>query len=84
MSSLTYLTVLSLGSVSGSLGHLATLSTLRGATPTSRPSRPSHCRAVLVCGQRRARQRWVPPLSWNATVAQWVKMHVSWLRNTAT
>ncbi|CAN6332525.1 unnamed protein product [Urochloa humidicola] len=80
MSSSTYLTILSLLALS-----LAAASASPPSAPPPRrvPRGPATAVQFLSAVNDARADAGVPPLSWNATVAQWTKLHVSWLRDSA-
>ncbi|CAO2041858.1 unnamed protein product [Urochloa humidicola] len=85
MSSLTYLTVLSLLALSAAASppSPAVGSAVAAAPPRRAPRGPAIAAQFLSAVNDARADAGVPPLSWNTTVAQWAKLHVSWLRDSA-
>ncbi|CAN6242274.1 unnamed protein product [Urochloa humidicola] len=85
MSSLTYLTVLSLLALSAAASppSSAVGSAIAAPPPRRTPRGPATAAQFLSAVNDARADAGVPPLSWNTTVAQWTKLHVSWLRDSA-
>ncbi|CAN6248001.1 unnamed protein product [Urochloa humidicola] len=85
MSSLTYLTVLALLALSAAASppSPALGSAVAAAPPRRAPRGPTIAAQFLSAVNDARADAGVPPLSWNTTVAQWAKLHVSWLRDSA-
>ncbi|CAL5033196.1 unnamed protein product [Urochloa decumbens] len=86
MSSLTYLTVLSLlalSAASTATSAAAISATVTAPPPRRAPRGPAIAAQFLSAINAARADAGVPPLSWNATVAQRAKLHVSWLRDSA-
>ncbi|CAN6242275.1 unnamed protein product [Urochloa humidicola] len=85
MSSLAYLTVLSFLALSAAASPPSPgVASAVAVPPPRRAPRGSSTAAQFLSAINDARANaGVPPLSWNATMAQWAKLHVSWLRDAA-
>ncbi|CAL5048905.1 unnamed protein product [Urochloa decumbens] len=86
MSSITYLAVLSLLALSAAstvTSPAAISATIMAPPPRRAPRGPAIAAQFLSAINAARVYAGVPPPSWNATVAQRAKLHVSWLRNSA-
>ncbi|CAN6234520.1 unnamed protein product [Urochloa humidicola] len=84
MSSLTYLTVLSLLALSAAATPPPTAATIVAPSPRRAPRGPTTAAQFLSLINAARGDAEAPPLSWNATVAQRAKLHVSGLRDSAS